>query len=34
VVRMGDNRRAQVLRFVVCLLFTLLVMVLTAPKAC
>ena len=31
---MGDKRWMKVLRFVLCVMFTVLVMVLTAPKAC
>lgn len=34
VVRMGNGRWVKTLRFVVCVLITILVMVLTAPKAC
>ena len=34
VVRMGNGRGAKVLRFVVCVVITILVMLLTAPKAC
>ena len=34
VVQMGNGRRAKVLRFVVCAAITVLVMLLTAPKAC
>jgi hypothetical protein len=31
---MGHGRWAKVLRFLVCLLITMLVMIYTAPKAC
>lgn len=31
---MGDGRGTKVLRFVLCLIFTIAVMVLTAPKVC
>ena len=31
---MGDGRWTKVLRFVVCVVITILVMLLTAPKAC
>ena len=31
---MGDKRWMKVLRFVLCVMFTVLVTVLTAPKAC
>jgi len=31
---MGDGRWKQFLRFVVCMAVTLLVMLITAPKAC
>ena len=31
---MGNGRRAKALRFVVCAVITILVMLLTAPKVC
>jgi len=31
---MGKERWMKILRFVVCVIITLLVMLLTAPKAC
>jgi len=34
VVQMGNGRGMKVLRFVVCAAITVLVMLLTAPKAC
>ena len=34
VVLMGNGRGMKVLRFVVCAVITVLVMLLTAPKAC
>ena len=34
VVQMGNGRWTNVLRFVVCVVVTLMVMLLTAPTAC
>ena len=34
VMRMGDGRWTKVLRFVVCFILTLLVMIYITPKAC
>lgn len=34
VVRMGNGRWAQALRYIVCFIIALLVMIATAQKAC